>query len=332
MKTIFLAHATRDHEFALRLAQFLEFGCNITCSADEGLVHTGEDLVGAAERGLAADVLVLLLSGASWPDRVARERWEPVLFEQTQEANVELFSILLDDCPFPQLLRRRGFIDATTSRLTAMRLMKRWIWQREQGATHSLNSTFSADLEDLYAALSDQSGTLRSSGEDASRFVKEAHQEFEAALWVPCHRRSLAQAAGDLGVQLGLTLEGTAEENCRRIQDLLFSRRCLLVLDAPSPEVAGELIPRGRTSTLVTHQPVRVAETPQTLAEARKLIASRRFAEAYELLYLLLDSDISSADCARELSWICEHWNRAEESDSLRFHYRLPPTEQLSLF
>lgn len=325
-------HAGADHDFAASLAPFLELGCNVTCSADEGLIAPAADLLAKAEEGLAADVLVLLLSDASWPVRWPRERWEHLLFEEPRSAGVELVSVLVGDCPFPPLLRRRNFIDATANRLAAMRHLKRWIWQWEQGATHSLNSTISADLEDLYAALSDDAGTLKTSGAEASRFVKEAGQEFEAVLWIPCHRRSLAQIAGDLGSQLGLMLDGTVEQNCRRIDELLASRRCLLVLDAPAPELAAELISRGRTSTLITIDPVSIVETTPSLTDARKLIAARRYAEAYEQLYSLLDADISPADCARELSWICEQWDRVEESDSLRTHYKLPPTEQLSLF
>ena len=99
-----------------------------------------------------------------------------------------------------------------------------------------------------------------------------------------------------------------------------------------APELAAELISRGRTSTLITVDPVSIVETTPSLADARKLIAARRYAEAYQQLYSLLDADISPADCARELSWICEQWDRVEESDSLRTHYKLPPTEQLSLF
>jgi hypothetical protein len=331
-KTIYLAHAAADHEFASRLAHFLEFGCNVRCSANEGLIPAGEDLLAVAEEGLAADVMTLLLSAASWPARQPRECWEPLLFDQPREGNVEVFTILLGECPFPPLLRRRNFADATSNRLTAMRLMKRWIWQWQQGAAHSLQANSSPDLEDMYAALADEAGTMRVNAEEASRFIQEAGQEFEAVLRVPCHRRTLAQIAGELGEQLGLTLEGTAEQNCLRVQELLGARRCLLVLDGPAPDVAAELIPPGRTSTLVTSEPMAVAETPRTLAYARKLIASRRYAEAYELLYSLLDADVSPSDCARELSWICEHWNRADESESLRFHYRLPPTEQLSLF
>ena len=331
-KTIFLTHAAADHDFARRLAEFLEFGCNIRCSAEEGLIAPDGDLIGKAEEGLASDLLILLLSEFSWPNRVPRERWEPILFEATRKSGVELFTVLLGDCPFPQLLRRRNFIDATSNRSAAMRHLKRWIYQWEQGATHSVNLTTSADLECLYSALADQAGTSTATGHDAERFAKEAAHEFEAVLWVPCHGRSLAQAAGELGQQLGLTLEGTVEQNCGRIQDLLSSRRCLVVLDAPLPEIAAKLISTGRTSTLVTVDPVSIVESPKSLAYARKLIGSGRYAEAYELLYDLLHSDTSTVDYAHELSWICEHWNRAGESQSLRHHYRLPPTEQLALF
>ena len=43
------------------------------------------------------------------------------------------------------------------------------------------------------------------------------------------------------------------------------------------------------------------------MAYARSLIAARRYAEAYELLYQLLDEVVEPEGCARELTWICEH-------------------------
>ncbi len=151
-------------------------------------------------------------------------------------------------------------------------------------------------------------------------------------LWVPCHGRTLAQAAGELGHQLGLTLDDPPKENCRRIRELLAARRCLVVLDAPGAEIAPELIAGGRTSTAITHDPVRIPETPETLAYARSLIAERRFAEAYELLYRLLDEVIEPDNCARELTWICEHWDRPNEANVLRVNYRPAGAEQLVLF
>ena len=333
LTTIFLAHAEADHDFAGRLKCFLEFGCDVTCDTDGGLIHGGDDLIAKAEEGLAAHVLALLLSEASCPARWPRERWEPVLFDQTRRANVELVTILLGACPFPELLRRRNFFDATANRLPAMRRLKRWFWQTEREPGSPPSSVSSSDLEDLYSGLADKASTLEVSGATASRFAEEADREFEAVLWVPAHRRSLAQIAGKLGSQLGLTLEGTVEQNCRNIRDLLSSRRCLLVLDAAAPEFVAALAPEGRTSTLVTLDPVSVAEPPpESFAYARTLISSRRYAEAYELLYRLLRAGIESEACARELTWICEHWDRPDEADSLRPHYGARISEQLVLF
>lgn len=319
MTQLCLLHAEADRDFASGLVEFLELGTNVVIER----IETNR-ILDYAEEAQAAEVALLILSPESWPQREPREHWEPLL-ENT-------VSILLRDCLVPQLFRRRNFFDASTDAASAKRLLKRWLWQREHGATHSVNTTFSPELEDLYCALSDGAGTLSTTPDEAQRFFKEAGQEFEAAIWIPCYNRTLAQVAGELGAQLGLNLEGPVDENVRRIAGLLAMRRCLVVLDAPEPEIASELISPGRTSILVTTAPVKVTETPATMAHARKLLAARRYAEAYELLYRLLDAGVAASDCAHELSWICDHWNRSQESESLRFHYRLPPTEQLSLF
>jgi hypothetical protein len=332
LATAFFAHARPDHDVASRLAGFLEFGCDLTCYVDDGQIGENQDLIAKAEEGLCADVLLLLLSPSSSPTRWVRERWEPVLFERAKQAKVEVLTMLLGECSFPPLLRRRNFIDATTNWLTARRLLKRWfrLREREPGAAPSFE--FSGDLEDLYVSLADRAGTLHVSGVVASRFAREAEGEFEAVLWVPCQGRTLAQAAGELGHQLGLALDGPEKENCGRIREFLTTRRCLVVLDDPGTEISLELIASGRTSTAITHDPVKVLETPETLAYARRLIAERRFAEAYELLYRLLDAVVDLDCCARELSWICEHWDRVEEASMLRLNYRPVGAEQLVLF
>ena len=73
---------------------------------------------------------------------------------------------------------------------------------------------------------------------------------------------------------------------------MLTTRRCLVVLDAPGAEISPELTAGGRTSTAVTHDAVKILETPETPVYARSLLAARRFAEAYELLYRLLDAAV----------------------------------------
>jgi hypothetical protein len=332
LATAFFAHASTDHEFASRLAGFLESGCDLTCFVDEGLIGEGQDLISKAEEGFCADVLVLLLSPASCPVRWARERWEPVLFDQAKQKNVEVMTMLVNECSFPPLLRRRNFVDATTNERTAWRLLKRWFWLYKPEPGVLPNTEFSHDLEDLYATLADRVGTMSVAGADARRFTREAAAEFEAVLWVPCHGRTLSRAAGELAHQLGLNLDAPVKENCRRIRDVLTKHRCLVVLDAAGAEILLQLVAGGRTSTAVTHDAVKIVETPKTPAYARSLIAERRYAEAYELLYRLLDAVIDPDNCARELTWICEHWDRVEEANALRLNYGPAGMEQLALF
>jgi TIR domain len=332
LQTAFFVHAAADHQFAKQLAEFLESGCELTCFVDDGLVRKGSDLISKAEEGLCAEVLVLLLSPASCQAPWVRERWEPVLFGRAKQERVEVVTVLLNECTFPALLRRRNFIDATANWVLARRLLKRWFWlsAKEPGARPSLE--ISDDLEDLYLTLADRPSTMPIRGAHAWRFAKEAAEEFEAVLWVPCYGRTLAQAAGALSHQLGLTLDGPVLENCIRIREVLAEHRCLVVLDGPDAEASRELTAGGRTSTAVTSDAVKIFKTPETPAYARDLIATRRFAEAYELLYRLLDAVIDPDNCARELTWICEHWERVEEANVLRLNYGQPGMEQLTLF
>jgi hypothetical protein len=333
LRTAFFVHSSSDRDFATQLAEFLQLGCNVTCYLEEGVIGDGGDLIAKAEEGLCSDVLVLLLSPASSPARWPRDRWEPVLAGEARRANVEVVTVLLEDCSFPSLLRRMNFIDGTRSRLVGSRVLKRWFWQHERETGSMPSTEFSGDLEVLYSKLSDRpGGALTVGGADAWRFADEAAQEFEAVLWVPCQGRTLAQAAGELGLQLGLTLDGPARDNCRRIRDLLAARRCLVVLDGACDAIAAELTAGGRTSTAVAVGAIKVLETPLTPAYARSLLAARRYGEAYELLYRLLDAVIEPDWCARELAWICEHWDRIEEANVLRFNYGPPGGEQLRLF
>ena len=332
METAFLVHAHADRDCATQLAEFLELGCDLTCFVEDGLISESRDLIAKAEEGLCADVLLLLLSPPACPAHWLRERWQRVLFDQAAESGVDVITVLLKECVFPPLWRRRNFVDATTNWPAARRLLKRWFWLRKRETATPPGPEFSKDLEDLYLALADRPGAMPASGAAASRFSREAADQFEAVLWVPCLGRTLAQAAGELAPQLDLTLEGPVQENCGRLRDVLRQHRCLVVLDAPNAEIAEKLTAGGRTSTLVTTDAVKILETPETLAFARRLIAGRRYAEAYELLYRLLDAVIDPESCARELTWICERWDRVEEASVLRSNYGPPGAEQLALF
>jgi hypothetical protein len=322
---IFILHAANDAPFADELKCFLETGCDGICITPDSAIRPGQDLLSTAETVDSADVLVLLLSPASNPVRWRREIWEPMIAGHTH-----VLTFLLEECTFPPLLRRGlGFFDGTITRLAAMRQLKRWIWGIRHGTSPAMN--LSSDLEPLYVALGDRPGIATASGPMAERFAQQAFRDFEGVFWVPSRGRAPVEIAGDLGAQLEMTLDGPLAENCRRIRDVLAARRCLVVFDAPEV-VLDAIVPSGRTSVLFTAEAVRIVDDVRNFAAARALVVARRFAEAYEILYELFNAGIETEACARELVWICEHWDRVEEANALRFQFRPSSAEQMRLF
>lgn len=330
MLSVFLAHAPLDAPFAQQLRTFLEIGCDAVCFAPDDVIRTSQDLISAAELGHSADILVLLLSPASNPPQWHRQRWEPILLHTASEDNTRIAIFLLEECVFPPLLRRKlKFFEATGERLPVMRQLKRWLLGIQSGKYPEM--ALSPDMETLYRVLADEPGIFTASGPMADRFAREAAPDFEAVLWIPASGRTLAQIAGEIGSRLGMTLDGPLEDNCRRIREILSGKRCLLILDAPQAAL-DSLIPSGRTSILFTSEPVHILDDERNLGSARALVSARRFAEAYEVFYELLNTGVEPEFCARELVWICEHWDRQDEANALRFHFGPAPSEQLRLF
>jgi hypothetical protein len=328
--TVFVAHAEADAKVAQELGAFLEIGCDVSFFAQDGLIQPGEDLIATAENGLAADVLVLLLSLASNPARWVRERWEPVLVARAAELGTRVAVVMLEECPFPGLLRRgAGFCDTTPGRMVAWRRLKRWIWGITLGTQPAM--TYSAELEAIYVDVADRVGVGSATAERTRKFTREACREFELVLWVPAHGRSLAQVVCETGAQLGLRMPGPLEEDCRAVKDILSRRRCLLVLDAPTVGVE-PMLPDGRSSVLYTSEPEVLLEEARTLKTARHLLAAGRVSEAYEILLELFQGGVEKEQCARELVWIYEQWDRMDEANSLRFLVGDAPSGQLRLF
>jgi hypothetical protein len=331
MLSLFPAHDPADAPFAHELSAFLESGCDDVWVTPDGAIKPGQDLLSTAELGISSDILVLLLSSASNPRNWPRpDVWRPLLLPNPSETDTQVAIFLLEECTFPQLLRRGfRFFDATTGRIPALRRLKRWLRGVQLGTSPAM--AFSSDLDDLYRILADQPGRSTASGAIADRFAREATHDFEAVFWIPSSGRTLAQIAGELGSQLKMKLEGPVEDNCRRIKSVLAAMRCLLVLDAPQVAVES-LLRSGRTSVLFTSEPVHVVTDAPSLAAARALLSDGRFAEAYELFYQLLESGPDPEPCARGLIWICERWDRVDEANTLRFHLGPSPSEQLRLF
>ncbi len=250
---ILLAHAAPDQFYAQQFAAFLESGCDVRC--DLGLLRPGQDLVELAEQ--CVDPLILLLSKDSGPKRLPRERWDPILLE------LPLACVLLNPCPFPELLRRRAFFDNADP--NAARGVKRWAWQQRRELSEVIRYKWSEELERLYVGLADRAGTQTASAEQSRLFASEASAEFECVVWIPCHGRTLAECTGKLGTELGLTMDEPEKQNRRRVLETLRERRCLVVLDAPSDEARAALDFGGRSSVLITTEQLEIQETPRTL-------------------------------------------------------------------
>lgn len=61
--------------------------------------------------GMVTDAVELVLSPRTAPARWRREEWMPAMWEEPQEAGVEVAFLLAEDCRIPDLLRRRNFFD-----------------------------------------------------------------------------------------------------------------------------------------------------------------------------------------------------------------------------
>ena len=207
MTAVCLIHAPADRDFASGVCHFLEAGCDVVCYPDEG-----GNIIEQAERlGLSGDVLVVILSkgncSAGWPDRA---RWESVLVRQAREGGVDVVFLQLDDCAFPSVFKKQfPFFDTRPSRSMGMRLLKRWLWQRQLGSGESAHAITSTDLEWVYDAVADRAGYLEVSGAVAKRFAAEASQEFAARRLgaravTGASRKSWATSASSCGCNCGV--------------------------------------------------------------------------------------------------------------------------------
>jgi hypothetical protein len=221
------------------------------------------------------------------------------------------------------------------------RELKRWIRGHEP-----VPSRPAADLEVLGIAVADRPGMeFAESAELAAAFAREFRHDFDAIVTLDCGRRSLAALAGDLGAQLGLSLEGPLAENLERLREFCEARRFLIVLEDVPELIPPELVFGGRCSTLAAPESrglplgeigeiqAAVADpaTPYTdlCAAARRgrrlLRNAGRIAELHELMQqwhsAAADEDDRNAldESAREQIWILETWGRAEEASVLDY-------------
>lgn len=267
MPKVFPCYAASDRELARDLAAFLERGTGVEVLLEEGEMPPGADLVAKVEEGLAADVVLVLLSAAAVPPRWILERWKSVFWEQAAEVGTEVATLLCGEAKFPDLLRRKNFFDLRHDRLPAFRAIKRWLmslWPMPRKAPFvpARQPSFTgrdAQLESLCRMLADTPGMAVVEGGPgagktamAVEFARRHQEEFDAVFWLTCGSRSAAALGGDLAGQLGVRLDRDLESNLNELRRLTAQYRCLMVLDDAVASTAALLAPRGRTSVLIT--------------------------------------------------------------------------------
>jgi hypothetical protein len=265
--TIVPCHAPSERPLVLEMAEYLERGAPVKLCVEEAEIAPGQDLLARLTHAMQADVVFAMLSPESTLARWKLEKWTPVFRDLPESLGVHVATVLCRECAFPALLRRERFFDLTGDRLDTLRRIKQWLLGLRPPAQAMFFAPRQPDvpdreqqLEELRRRLGDRPGvaviTSPSPGFGkttlAAQFARRYRADFEGVLWIPCADRSTARLAGALASQLGLRLEGPAENNVEELRRFLSQRRCLVVLDDVRSDAALPLIAGGRVSTLIT--------------------------------------------------------------------------------
>ena len=333
MKSVSICHAPEDRERARELSRFIEVNFGFEISFEDA----GGDLPAAVERALSANFAIVMLSPASVPAPLKREAWEPAFVKAPVEYGTPIGFVLVEDCPFPELLRRQRFFDCSRDFLAGERAMKRWMLGHERGAPPPADA-----LASLWPGIVDQPGSCSDLEPAlATSLAHEAREDFEAVHRVHCAGRPLALILGELGSALALKLPGPVDENRHGLAWHCAAHRYLLIFDGAPELLRGALNFGGRCSVVFTPPfenpaPPAVSEVSNaniaaaidyTLAvlphdpEAGGRLGAQivfvlsgcnRYAEADLILEAMQQAGGSRMEwVARERAWIQERWGQS---------------------
>jgi hypothetical protein len=240
-----ICHAAEDSALVGEIAAYLEINCALTVSREEG-----QDLIGAVEIGLSADIVLVALSPASAPKQWKREKWEPVFLHQPGVLGTRIACLLLRECSFPPLFRRANFFDLSGDSLAGIRAVKRWIYGSPDPVTSGRFETLRRRIADRPAV---EAGLDL---EEAVAFSEECREDFEGVFRIDCARRSRAGILGDIAHALGLRLSDSAERNRTSLIAFCANRRCLFLFDHLAEEDRDVVDLGGKTSIIFTQSPM----------------------------------------------------------------------------
>lgn len=356
MKSVSICHAREDRERARELSRFIE----VNFAFEISLEDSARDLPAAVERALSANFAIVMLSPASVPAPLKREAWEPAFVKAPAEYETPIAFVLVENCPFPELLRRQRFFDCSQDFLAGERALKRWILAHERGIPSAPEPVAVFDaLTPLWPQIVDQPGSCNDLAPVvASLLEHEAREDFEAVLRLRCAGRPLALVLGELGHALGLKLPGPVDENRRGLAWDCAAHRYLLIFDGAPESMRDALNFGGRCSVVFTPPTDRAMPAPVAQIsignvadaidyalgvlpqdpEAGGRLGARivlvlseysRYAEADLVLEAMQRAGGSRMEwVARERAWIHELWGESVGIPDL------PPTDatQLPLF
>ncbi|WP_321472434.1 TIR domain-containing protein [uncultured Paludibaculum sp.] len=247
MLNLFLCYAPRERAVAQTLARRLEGGAECRITLEELGPGIGPTVAEAWDGGLGNDVIVLLLSKESVPEKASRTEWASLLAHVEANEDPPVACVLVEDCAHPAILERRRFFRWSDTPLEMMRALERLVvglHPRDAATPFSLAPLPAfrdrdAELARLWESLVDRCGTAvigggaPGSGKTwlAQEFARQAGPHFRDVLWIPCGDRPLSMIAGDVAWQLGIPAEGTAETLLASVAGTVSSHRVLMVLD-----------------------------------------------------------------------------------------------------
>ncbi|MBS1874209.1 MAG: toll/interleukin-1 receptor domain-containing protein, partial [Acidobacteria bacterium] len=246
----------------------LEDGRDIECWFDEDKIAPGDDIVVQINGGLAnCDLVVVFLSETSVRSRWVEQELGAAFWDQVNSGKTRLIPVLIDDCVLPPLLKTKKYVDLRTNQLDGMGKLKSAILRAGPQTPAPAMSYASLpnfvgrerELAELKERLSQPGAVVPVTGMAgigktwlAREMIRRHGGLFEAVYELDCQSRNLPAFVADLAAQVGLRMEGSAEQAAAELRLYLKRKRCLLLLDNVEDDQPGQLVPEGRASVLAT--------------------------------------------------------------------------------
>jgi hypothetical protein len=316
MKSVSICHAPEDGERAGELARFLGVNFGFEVSLDDAEIAPDRDILASAERALSASIAIVMLSPASVPAPLPRGGWETVFIKAPAEYETPIAFVLLDECPFPDLLRRQRFFDLSRDWLAGARTLKRWVMSLERQTPAPPHQIHAPQVEgealaSLWPLIVDQPGAAADIDFIvAEALAHEARDDFEAMFRVCCAGRPLAVILGELGRAAGLKLPGPVEENRRGVAWHCAAHRYLIIFESAPEDLREALQFGGRTS--IIHAQSR--DLPALSPVADVSIANIAGAIDYALALMTRDPEAGGRLGAR-IAFVLSEYDRYAEAD-----------------